>query len=101
MRPRSIAAITWTLIAVAGATAVGITTQRPSFVVITLLGSLWLPRALGLRGWGRRPWHGWHGHHHGDERKVPARIEERLDAWHRQAHEKSGAGPASSGNVSA
>lgn len=55
MRRRSPLAIGWALAAVAGATAVGITTQRPGFVVITFLGGLWLPRLLGF---------GWGGHHH-------------------------------------
>ncbi len=58
MRRRSPLAIGWALATIAGATAVGITTQRPGFVVITFLGGLWLPRLLGF-GWGG------HHHHHG------------------------------------
>ena len=38
----------WGLIAVAAATAVGVTTHDAGFVVITFIGSLWLPRVLGL-----------------------------------------------------
>jgi hypothetical protein len=101
MKPRSIVGITWTLAAIAGATAVGITTQSPGFVIITLLGGLWLPRALGLRGWRGRGLCGWRGHHHRGDRDVPTRIEERLDAWHRGAHEKSGSAPAGSGSAPA
>ncbi|MEA2670847.1 MAG: hypothetical protein QOG45_1067 [Chloroflexota bacterium] len=55
MRRRSPLAIGWVLATIAGATAVGITTQRPGFVVITFIGGLWLPRLLGF---------GWGGHHH-------------------------------------
>ena len=45
----------WGLVAVGAATAVGITTQNPGFVVITFLGALVLPRVLGLtpRRWER------------------------------------------------
>jgi hypothetical protein len=38
----------WGLVAVGAATAVGITTQNPGFVVITFLGALVVPRVLGL-----------------------------------------------------
>jgi hypothetical protein len=46
----------WGLVAIGAATAVGITTKNPGFVVITFLGAIALPRVLGLspRGWGRR-----------------------------------------------
>jgi hypothetical protein len=47
----------WGLLAVGAATAVGITTRDAGFVVITFVGSLVVPRILGLRGG-----HG-HGHH--------------------------------------
>jgi hypothetical protein len=45
----------WGLVAVGAATAVGITTKNPGFVVITFLGALTLPRVLGLtpRRWNR------------------------------------------------
>jgi hypothetical protein len=45
----------WGLVAVGAATAVGITTQNPGFVVITFLGALVLPRVLGLtpRRWNK------------------------------------------------
>src|SRR6202050_5105356 len=44
------------LVAVGAATAVGVTTKNPGFIVITFLGALALPRVLGLtpRGWNRR-----------------------------------------------
>jgi len=47
--------IAWGLVAVGAATAVGITTQNPGFVVITFLGALVLPRVLGLtpRRWNK------------------------------------------------
>jgi hypothetical protein len=81
MRRRSPLAIGWVLAVIAGATAVGITTQRPGFVVITFIGGLWLPRLLGF-GWGGHhhrhgggPWHGCHG----GEAGVP-RSEETVTA---------------------
>ncbi|MEA2638012.1 MAG: hypothetical protein QOE18_1069 [Chloroflexota bacterium] len=45
----------WGLVAVGAATAVGITTQNPGFVVITFLGALVVPRVLGLtpRRWNK------------------------------------------------
>jgi hypothetical protein len=45
----------WGLVAVGAATAVGVTTKNPGFIVITFLGALALPRVLGLtpRGWNR------------------------------------------------
>jgi hypothetical protein len=45
----------WGLVAVGAATAVGVTTKNPGFIVITFLGTLALPRILGLtpRGWNR------------------------------------------------
>jgi len=51
----------WGLVAIGAATAVGITTKNPGFVVISFLGALALPRVLGLspRGWGR---HGYGPH---------------------------------------
>jgi hypothetical protein len=83
MRRRSPLAIGWVLAVIAGATAVGITTQRPGFVVITFIGGLWLPRLLGV-GWGghhhhphgRGPWRGCQG---GGEAAVP-RSEETVTA---------------------
>jgi hypothetical protein len=46
----------WGLIAVGAATAVGVTTKNPGFIVITFLGTLALPRILGIapRRWGNR-----------------------------------------------
>ena len=38
----------WGLVAVGAATAVGVTTKNPGFIVITFLGTLALPRVLGL-----------------------------------------------------
>ena len=46
----------WGLVAIGAATAVGITTHNPGFIVITFVGTLVLPRVLGLtpRRWNRR-----------------------------------------------
>ena len=46
----------WGLVAIGAATAVGVTTKNPGFIVITFLGTLALPRVLGLtpRRWGHR-----------------------------------------------
>ena len=41
---------------IGAATAVGVTTENPGFIMITFLGTLALPRVLGLaprRRWGR------------------------------------------------
>jgi hypothetical protein len=83
MRRRSPLRLTWALATVAGATTVGITTQRPSFVVITFVGGLLLPRVLGF-GWGGQH-RGWHGCRGGDV----ARLDRRLQDWHRHAHGES------------
>jgi hypothetical protein len=78
------------LIAVGGAITVGVITHDAGFTALTFLGGLMLPRILGLRthrhGWGGPPWargvEGGPGGRHG--------IEQRLDAWHRRAHEGTG-----------
>jgi hypothetical protein len=46
----------WGLVAVGAATAVGVTTKNPGFIVITFLGTLALPRILGIgpRRFGKR-----------------------------------------------
>jgi hypothetical protein len=46
----------WGLVAVGAATAVGVTTKNPGFIVITFLGTLALPRILGFspRRWNRQ-----------------------------------------------
>ena len=82
MRRRSPLAIGWVLAVIAGATAVGITTQRPGFVAITFIGGLWLPRLIGLGGGGHHHRHGggpWHGCHGGGEAAAP-RTEETVTA---------------------
>ncbi len=45
----------WGLVAIGAATAVGITTHNPGFIAITFVGTLVLPRVLGLtpRRWNR------------------------------------------------
>ncbi len=83
MHRRTPLGIAWALTTIAGATAVGITTQRPGFVVITFLGGLWLPRLLGF-GWGghHHPHHlgrgGWGGCHAGQA--APPATEEKATA---------------------
>jgi hypothetical protein len=72
----------WGLVVIGGATAVGITTRDPGFVIITLLGGLALPRILGVRRHGH-----WHGHGAcGGRHAGRGRFEERMAEWHRQAH---------------
>jgi hypothetical protein len=46
----------WGLVAIGAATAVGITTKNPGFIAITFVGTMVLPRVLGLtpRGWNKR-----------------------------------------------
>jgi hypothetical protein len=45
----------WGLVAIGAATAVGITTRNPGFIAITFVGTLVLPRVLGLtpQRWNR------------------------------------------------
>ncbi len=38
----------WGLVAIGAATAVGITTKNPGFIAITFVGTMVLPRVLGL-----------------------------------------------------
>lgn len=71
----------WGLAAIGGAIAVGLTTHDAGFVVITLLGGLILPRYLGLSG--RHGWMGGCAGRHGGPRM---RFEDRMAAWHREAH---------------
>ena len=77
----------WGLVAVGAATAVGITTHDAGFVVVTFLGSLVLPRVLGLSGRRGLLWAGGCGGRH----MARARLEERLATWHREAHGDSAA----------
>jgi hypothetical protein len=76
----------WGLVAVGGATAVGITTRDPGFVVITFLGGLVLPRVLGLRGPGM-------GRGCGGRHARRAYLEQRMSEWHRQAHGETSSSP--------
>ena len=53
----------WGLVAIGAAAAVGVTTHDAGFTVITFIGSLLVPRVLGLyprAGW-RRHAMGWRG----------------------------------------
>jgi len=81
------AAPLWGLLAVGAAAAVGATTHDAGFTAITFIGTLVLPRALGLRG----------GHHHhghcAGRHSGRARVEERLAEWHRHAHGDAPAAP--------
>jgi hypothetical protein len=79
----------WGLLAVGAATAVGVTTHDAGFVAITFIGSLVLPRVLGLRG-HRAHGHGPCGGHRHDAR---SRLEQRLGDWHHQAHSDAPATP--------
>ena len=52
----------WGVIAIGAATAVGVSTRDAGFTVITLIGTLALPRVLGLGGPRRRHrGHAWGG----------------------------------------
>ncbi|HXA29948.1 MAG TPA: hypothetical protein VN193_14500 [Candidatus Angelobacter sp.] len=84
----------WGLVAVGAATAVGVTTRDAGFVVITFLGSLVVPRILGLRGPGHGHRHGCAGRHGGR-----ARLEERMAQWHREAHAGTPTPPAGTAPV--
>ena len=88
----------WTLTAVGAATAVGVTTQRPSFVVITFIGTLVVPRMLGIGGHRRRGCFGHHRHGH-DVRERGAGLETRLTDWHSRAHGEPTAGTPGGGTA--
>lgn len=85
------------LTAVAAATAVGLTTRSAGFTALTFVGALVVPHLLGFGG--RHHGHGCAGHgEHGPggrHRQMRGHLEERLDAWHAQAHgESPGDAPA-------
>lgn len=87
----------WTLAAVGAATAVGVLTQRPGFIVITFIGTLVVPRMLGIGGHRRHRLLGGHRHDgHGG-----ARLEARFGEWHRRAHEPGGTAPGGGTRASA
>src|SRR2546428_9210186 len=71
------------LIAIAAATAVGVTTQHAGFTIITFVGTLVLPRLLGFGG---------HGGCIG-RRQARSHVEEKLAAWHRDAHGEASTDP--------
>lgn len=74
----------WGLVSVGAATAVGVTTHDAGFVVITLFGSLLLPRILGFR-FSRR-WAGGHGPCGGGHHGGKWGFEQRMGEWHQKAH---------------
>jgi len=80
----------WGLVAVGAATAVGITTHDAGFTVLTLFGSLLLPRFLGFGGHR----HGMHSGPCGGHQAGRTRLEERMTEWHRQAHGDAPTAPA-------
>jgi hypothetical protein len=72
------------LAAIGAATAVGITTHDAGFTALTFIGTLVVPRILGIGG---RRWHGGACAGKGGHREhVRDRFEQRLESWHRQAH---------------
>lgn len=76
----------WGLLAVGAAAAVGATTRDAGFTALTFIGSLTLPRVLGLRGGHHH--HGCAGHH------ARGHLEDRLADWHRHAHGEAPQDPA-------
>jgi hypothetical protein len=86
------------LIAIGGATAVGITTHDAGFTALTFIGALVVPRILGISGHHR---HGFGRGPRGDcatggRNHMRDRFEQRLDSWHSQAHGGAGTDPAAS-----
>lgn len=65
----------WGLVAVGAAAAVGVATRDPGFTALTFLGSLVLPRVLGLypRRWDRRAMR-WHGGCGGGSQQAPTQT---------------------------
>src|SRR6202011_1288775 len=72
------------LTAIGAATAVGLTTHDAGFTALTFIGTLLVPRILGIGG---RRWHGaacaGRGERGGHMRD---RFEQRLESWHSKAH---------------
>jgi len=85
----------WTLAAVGGAIAVGLTTQNAAYIVITFLGGLIVPRMLGLAGPGRFQRAGacGPGSHFAGRRGWGGRGNDLWSDWHRQAHASAPATP--------
>ena len=91
----------WGLAAIGGAIAVGITTQNAGYIVITFLGGLIVPHALGLMPPRHR--HGRFGHGGHLDRGTGtgpcaggghrAHFREMAEEWHRQAHAAPPASP--------
>jgi hypothetical protein len=85
----------WNLAAVGGAIAVGLTTHNSGYIVITFIGGLIVPRMLGLAG----PGHFSHHRQHGPGGALAGHGcggwsgRDRLQEWHRQAHQADAATP--------
>jgi hypothetical protein len=61
-----------------------VTTRDAGFTALTFLGGLILPRILGFRGHRHG---GWGCAGRGDRAdQVRNRLEQRMEAWHREAH---------------
>ncbi|HEY7927555.1 MAG: hypothetical protein ACHQ06_00250 [Candidatus Dormibacteria bacterium] len=76
------------LVAIAAATAVGVTTHDAGFTALTFVGALVVPRILGIGGRHRRGFSCGAGGHRDPGGRAPMRdrFEQRLDSWHTQAH---------------
>jgi hypothetical protein len=86
----------WGLAAIGGAIAVGLTTHNAGYIVITFIGGLIVPHALGIAGPGRHQHHGPWGHGAGFDGPGgrASRMHGVWDEWHRQSHEGQAAPPA-------
>ena len=74
------------LTAIGAATAVGITTHDAGFTALTFIGTLLVPRVLGISGGHRRKaCRGSHGPG-GRHERMREQLERRLETWHRDAH---------------
>ena len=85
------------LSAVAAATTVGLTTRNAGFTALTFIGVLVVPHLLGIGGGHHGHGCAGHGEHGpgGHRGQMRDRFEQRLDAWHTQAHgESAGDAPA-------
>ena len=91
------------LAAIGAATAVGITTHDAGFTALTFVGTLIVPRMLGIGG--RRHGHHCHGGHEGPggrREQMRQRFEGRMAEWHREAHAGTGGdAPAAGGAATA
>ena len=88
------------LAAIGAATAVGVTTHDAGFTALTFIGTLLVPRVLGIGGHHRgRHCHGGHEGPGGRREQMRQRFESRMAEWHREAHAGTAGDAAAAGGT--